>query len=99
VTDPAPLPDLVLYGKPGCHLCDDARLALRAVLDERAATGLPNPGLLEADILADEELGERYRDWIPVLTLGDRELRLVTQPARIRRLLADVIDGMSPNPG
>jgi hypothetical protein len=20
----APLPDLVLYGRPGCHLCDDA---------------------------------------------------------------------------
>jgi len=37
-------------------------------------------------------------DVIPVIALGDRELRLVTQPARIRRLLADVIDGVSPNP-
>jgi hypothetical protein len=99
VTAPASLPHLVLYGKPGCHLCDDTRSALQAVFAERSAAGLPNPDLLEADILADADLRERYRDWIPVLALGDRELRLVTQPARIRRLLADVIDGMGPNPG
>jgi hypothetical protein len=94
VTDP--LPDLVLYGKPGCHLCDDARIALGQVLQERAGAGLPNPGLRELDILGDAQLAERYRDWIPVLAIGDRELRLVTQPARIRRLLADIIDGSPP---
>jgi hypothetical protein len=93
-----PLPDLVLYGKPGCHLCEDARDALRSVLDERAATGLPNPEVREADILGDPALIARYRDWIPVLALGERELRLVTQPARIRRLLADVVDGIPPKP-
>jgi hypothetical protein len=92
----APLPDLVLYGKPGCHLCEDARAALDDVLRERAANGLPNPDLREADILGDAALTERYRDWIPVLALGDRELRLVTQPARIRRLLADALDGSPP---
>ena len=99
MTAPAPLPDLVLYGKPGCHLCDDTRDALRSVFAERASAGLANPELREADILGDTDLTERYRDWIPVLALGERELRLVTQPARIRRLLADVIDGMGPNPG
>jgi glutaredoxin-like protein DUF836 len=93
----APLPDLVLYGKPGCHLCEDAREALNAVRQERSAAGLDTPELREADILGDPDLTERYRDWIPVLALGDRELRLVTQPARIRRLLADVIDGMGPD--
>ena len=92
----ARLPDLVLYGKPGCHLCDDARVALDGVLAERAGAGLPNPELVERDILHDPALLERYRDWIPVLALGDRELRLVTQPARIRRLLADVVDGIGP---
>jgi hypothetical protein len=92
----APLPDLVLYGKPGCHLCEDARVALEAVMAERASMGLPNPELSECDILRDPELTERYRDWIPVLVLADRELKLVTQPARIRRLLADVIDGNAP---
>jgi hypothetical protein len=92
----APLPDLVLYGKPGCHLCEDARVALDAVMAERAAAGLPNPELSERDILRDPDLTERYRDWIPVLVLADRELKLVTQAARIRRLLADVIDGNAP---
>jgi hypothetical protein len=99
VTSAAPLPDLVLYGKPGCHLCDDARDALRSVFAERSAAGLENPELREANILGDHDLTERYRDWIPVLALGERELRLVTQPARIRRLLSDVIDGVGPNPG
>jgi hypothetical protein len=94
----APLPDLVLYGKPGCHLCDDAHVALDQVLAERAAAGLPNPPVRAVDILGDPSLTERYRDWIPVLALGDRELRLVTQPARMRRLLADVIDGSRPGP-
>jgi len=92
----APLPDLVLYGKPGCHLCEDARVALDSVMAERAAAGLPNPELSERDILRDPDLTERYRDWIPVLVLADRELKLVTQAARIRRLLADVIDGNAP---
>jgi hypothetical protein len=92
----APLPDLVLYGKPGCHLCDDARGAIDRVFAERAAAGLPVPALDERDILGDAALRERYADFIPVIALGERELRLVTQPARIRRLLADVIDGVRP---
>ncbi len=92
----APLPDLVLYGKPGCHLCDDARAALGAVFAERAAAGLPVPAVLERDILGDAAWRERYADFIPVIAVGERELRLVTQPARIRRLLADVIDGVAP---
>lgn len=90
----APLPDLVLYGKPGCHLCDDAHDALDQVLAERAAAGLPVPELEERDILLDAGWRERYADVIPVIAVGERELRLVTQPARIRRLLADVIDGV-----
>jgi len=94
----APLPDLVLYGKPGCHLCDDARVALDQVVAERLAAGLPVPAIDERDILRDANWRARYADSIPVIALGDRELRLVTQPARIRRLLADVIDGVSPNP-
>ena len=39
----APLPDLVLYGRPGCGLCDEARGLLIALLDERAHAGLLSP--------------------------------------------------------
>jgi hypothetical protein len=86
----------VLYGRPGCHLCDDARLALGQVLAERAATGLPVPRLQERNILELGAWQERYGDTIPVIAIGERELKLVTSPARMRRLLADVIDGVKP---
>ena len=89
----SPLPALVLYGRPGCHLCDDARTVLQALLAERAGRGLPAPPLQERDIDADDELQRRYAFTIPVVTLGGREVELATSPARLRRLLADVLDG------
>lgn len=88
-----PLPDLVLYRRPGCHLCEDARAALDALLADRETRGLPVPALVEHDIDADEALHRRYAFTIPVVALGDRELELATSPARLRRLLEDVLDG------
>jgi hypothetical protein len=52
----APLPDLVLYARAGCGLCDEARVTLTLVLDERGALGLPVPNLIERDITSDPEL-------------------------------------------
>jgi hypothetical protein len=88
-----PLPDLVLYRRDGCHLCDDARAALDLLLADRAARGLPAPAIQERDIEADDELHRRYAFTIPVVALGDRELELATSPAKLRRLLEDVLDG------
>ena len=59
---------LTLYGRPGCHLCDDARaqlLALRAELDF---------DLVELDIEADDDLHRRYLERIPVVVLDGEEL-------------------------
>ncbi len=89
----APLPDLVLYRRAGCHLCDDARATLDLLLADRAARGLPAPALVERDIETDEDWHRRYALTIPVVALGDRELELATSPARLRRLLEDVLDG------
>ena len=55
---------LVLYGRPGCHLCDDARAALERV-------GHP---FEEVDIEADDELLARYLERIPVVALDGAEL-------------------------
>ncbi len=88
-----PLPELVLYRRPGCHLCEDARASLDMLLADRAARGLPVPSLVEHDIDLDEDLHRRYAFTIPVVALGDRELELATSPARLRRLLEDVLDG------
>ena len=88
-----PLPDLVLYRRDGCHLCDDARVTLELLLAERAARGLPAPAIRERDIEADEDLHRRYAFTIPVVALGGRELELATSPAKLRRLLEDALDG------
>jgi hypothetical protein len=95
----APLPDLVLYGRPGCHLCEDARLTLEGLLAERAARGLPVPLLVERSIDGDEELQGRYAFTIPVVTLGSRELELATSPSRLRRLLEDGLDASPTTEG
>ena len=55
---------LTLYGRPGCHLCDDAR----AVLDR---VGEPYD---EVDIESDDELFKRYLERIPVVAVDGEEL-------------------------
>ena len=87
-----PLPDLILYGRPDCGLCDEARVLLRALLAERAAIGLPTPTLQEIDIDTDPALQREFFATIPVVELGGRRLETVTSAAKLRRLLADVLD-------
>jgi hypothetical protein len=87
-----PLPDLILYGRPDCGLCDDARDMIRALLDERARLGQPSPPLIEVDIETDAALEHAYIATIPVVELGHRRLELATSAAKMRRLLADVLD-------
>ena len=61
-------PTLTLYSRPGCHLCDDARVAL-----ERVRARAPF-ALREVNIETDDSLLRRYLERIPVIALGDEEL-------------------------
>jgi hypothetical protein len=62
--------DLLLIGKPGCHLCDDARDVVTAVRAELAATpGAPEVRFSEQSILDDAALAERYAEEIPVVLI------------------------------
>jgi hypothetical protein len=88
----APVPDLILYGRPHCGLCDEARDLMRALLDERARAGRPTPTLTEIDIESDPELERRLFTTIPVVQLGDRRLELAMSAAKLRRLLSEVLD-------
>ena len=90
-----PLPDLVLYERPGCHLCEEALASIQSALEDRAARGLPNPRLVEVNIETDDELHQRYLERIPVLELGDRRLELLVTASKVRRLLADALDPMT----
>lgn len=89
----SPLPDLVLYTRPGCGLCDETRALLQALLEDRAAHGARGAHLREQDISADPALERDLFDRIPVVELGGRRLELATSAARLRRFLDDGLDG------
>jgi glutaredoxin len=55
---------VTLYARPDCHLCDEARSGLEALL----ADGLDFE-LEEIDIESDEALLRRYLERIPVVEL------------------------------
>ncbi len=67
------MPDILitLIGKPGCHLCDDAREAIREVTD-----GIPDASrihLEERSILEEPGLFDRYAEEIPVVLIDGRQ--------------------------
>ncbi|MEL0627673.1 glutaredoxin family protein [Salinibacterium amurskyense] len=65
-----PTKRLTLIGKPGCHLCDDARETINAVIAELPAEC--SVELVEQSILDDEALHAQYWDEIPVVLIDDR---------------------------
>ena len=66
----APLPDLVLYARPECSLCDEAREAVEIVVADRRARGLAVPNVIERNIESDPELHRALLERIPVVELG-----------------------------
>ena len=73
---------VTLYGRDGCHLCDDARDRLLALRDELGFA------LEEVDIESDDVLHARYLERIPVVALDGEELFdfFVDEPALRDRL-------------
>jgi glutaredoxin len=73
---------VMLYGKPGCHLCDDARAVVQAVCAELGV------GWTEIDITVDRELFEKYGEQIPVTFVDGRQHDFWrVDPARLRKAL------------
>ncbi|MDZ5444634.1 glutaredoxin family protein [Micromonospora sp. 4G57] len=58
---------LTLITRPGCHLCDDAKVALDRVV---AVTG---DRWVEKDVTGDIELEREYGDRLPVVLLDGKE--------------------------
>jgi glutaredoxin-like protein DUF836 len=87
-----PLPDLILYTRPGCGLCDGARDIVLDLLAQRALAGQRVPEYVERDIETDPAWQREYSSAIPVVELGPRRLDLATSAAKLRRLLAEVLD-------
>jgi glutaredoxin len=69
--------DLTLIGKSGCHLCDEARVTITAVVGAFRAeyTGVARHiqvNLVEHDILVDEDLWNKYSEEVPVLLINGK---------------------------
>jgi glutaredoxin len=56
-------PEVVLYGRPDCHLCEEARELLRE---------LAGAGWREVDIESDDALLRTYLERIPVVAVDGR---------------------------
>ena len=73
---------LTLYGKPGCHLCHDAREVVKRVLIQHDVR------LEEVDISLDPLLFRRYGERIPVLELdGELLFEFVVDEAVLQQRL------------
>jgi glutaredoxin len=70
--------EVVLYSRPGCHLCDDAR----GMLQRAGAV------FAERDIEADDALFRRYLERIPVIVIdGQEAFELVIDEGSLRARL------------
>jgi hypothetical protein len=77
--------NVVLYTRPGCHLCDEAREVILSLRDS-----IGGFELREVDIDSDDELHRRFLERIPVLEVdGDIVAELDVVPAAVHAALAE----------
>ena len=73
---------VTLYSKPGCHLCDDARVIVTQVCAGLGVTWS------EIDITQDERLFKEYGDQIPVTFVDGRQHDFWrVDPVRLKKAL------------
>jgi glutaredoxin len=76
-------PRVTLYGRQGCHLCDDARAVI-----ERVCADLGEE-FVEVDVDSDPALLDRYAEEIPVTLVDGRQHDFWrVDEARLRAALA-----------
>ena len=61
-------PHVIVYSRPGCHLCDEAKHAIRSADCDDLFT------FAEINIESDPELLKKYKYDIPIVTLDGREI-------------------------
>ena len=78
---------VVLYSRPDCHLCDEARAAILAIRDQGMRFELQ-----EIDIESDDELHSRYLERIPVVSVeGEIVSELILDRDALRARLDTVL--------
>ena len=77
---------LTLYGKPGCCLCDEAKLTVTEVTQKRNDTTVEH-----VDISTDPVLHAQYKERIPVIQVnGNDEFELHVTAEELTNLLDTV---------
>jgi len=77
--------DVVLYGKAGCHLCEEAKAEIEALRSER------DFNLTEVDVALDPVLHREYGERIPVIEVNGQEaFELGVDRVALARLLDTV---------
>lgn len=83
-----PAIELALIGKPGCHLCDDAREVVSSVI--ASLDGEAEVRVTELSILDEPALLDEFAEEIPVVTIGGRVHTIWrVDPARLRTALLE----------
>jgi glutaredoxin len=75
-------PRITLLGRPGCHLCDEARAVVERVAAEAGVTWQ------ERSVDADPDLRNRYGDLVPVVLVdGEQHAYWRVDAGRLARAL------------
>ena len=75
---------MTLYSRPGCHLCEEAKVAIAPLLREFSAT------LLDVNIDEDPALQAQFSSDVPVIFIGKHKAaKHRVDLAQFRRQLSD----------
>jgi hypothetical protein len=89
---PSPIgPTLKFYRRTGCEPCDEARLFLQQVLEDRVKRGDPIPRVRYVDIATEPTLESAYGSRVPVLVIDQDELSLAVSHRSIDSFLDRVL--------
>lgn len=86
-----PGPEVVIYSRKPCHLCDVAKHVIQSIASEGV-----DLTLREVNVDGDPELKRRFGQDVPVIFVGGTEaMRHRVDPERFRRIVASVPEGGS----
>ena len=84
-------PHVIIYSRPGCHLCDDAKAAIMSAGCNDQFT------LEEINIESDDELLRKYKYDIPVISIDGRETFIHRVEAKeFRTRITQIKSGFNP---
>ncbi len=83
--------EVILYTRPGCHLCDEAKAEIAPLLKRAGAQ------LREINIDEDTKLRELYNVDVPVIFLNGRKVaKHRVDPEQFRRQLEEARRAVAP---